>query len=66
MKNDADGSEVQKMKNTADGKVAFAPIEYTKAGTYKYTIVETNAGQTIDGVTYDSLEVKVTVEVTDD
>ncbi|KEQ50364.1 LPXTG-motif cell wall anchor domain protein [Streptococcus oralis] len=66
LKNDADGSEVQKVKNTADGKVAFAPIEYTKAGTYKYTIVETNAGQTIDGVTYDSLEVKVTVEVTDD
>ena len=66
LKNDADGSEVQKVKNTADGKVTFAPIEYTKAGTYKYTIVETNAGQTIDGVTYDSLEVKVTVEVTDD
>ena len=66
LKNDADGSEVQKVKNTADGKVAFAPIDYTKAGTYKYTIVETNAGQTIDGVTYDSLEVKVTVEVTDD
>ena len=66
LKNDADGSEVQKVKNTADGKVAFAPIEYTKAGTYKYTIVETNAGQTIDGVTYDNLEVKVTVEVTDD
>ena len=66
LKNDEDGSEVQKVKNTADGKVAFAPIEYTKAGTYKYTIVETNAGQTIDGVTYDSLEVKVTVEVTDD
>ncbi|WP_269139582.1 Spy0128 family protein, partial [Streptococcus oralis] len=60
LKNDEDGSEVQKVKNTADGKVAFAPIEYTKAGTYKYTIVETNAGQTIDGVTYDSLEVKVT------
>ena len=66
LKNDADGSEVQKVKNTADGKVAFAPIEYTAAGTYKYTIVETNAGQTIDGVTYDSLEVKVIVEVTDD
>ena len=66
LKNDADGSEVQKVKNTADGKVKFSPIEYTAAGTYKYTIVETNAGQTIDGVTYDSLEVKVTVEVTDD
>ena len=66
LKNDEDGSEVQKVKNTADGKVVFAPIEYTKAGTYKYTIVETNAGQTIDGVTYDSLGVKVIVEVTDD
>ena len=66
LKNDADGSEVQKVKNTADGKVKFSPIDYTAAGTYNYTIVETNAGQTIDGVTYDSLEVKVTVEVTDD
>ena len=66
LKNDADGSEVQKVKNTADGKITFSPIDYTAAGTYKYTIVETNAGQTIDGVTYDSLEVKVTVEVTDD
>ena len=66
LKNDADASEVQKVKNTADDKVAFAPIEYTKSGTYKYTIVETKAGQTINGVTYDSLEVKVTVEVTDD
>ncbi len=66
LKNDADGSELQKVKNTADGKVTFAPIEYTKAGTYKYTIIETNAGKTVNGVTYDSLEVKVTVEVTDD
>ncbi|WP_134989793.1 Spy0128 family protein, partial [Streptococcus oralis] len=66
LKNDKDGAELQKVKNTADGKVVFAPIEYTAAGTYKYTIVETNAGQAIDGVTYDSLEVKVTVEVTDD
>ena len=66
LKNDADGSELQKVKNTADGKVTFSPIEYTKAGTYNYTIVETNAGQTIDGVTYDNLEVKVIVEVTDD
>ncbi len=48
------------MKNTADGKSDIRS-EYTKAGTYKYTIVETNAGQTIDGVIYDSLEVKVTV-----
>ncbi|MHA3042487.1 Cna B-type domain-containing protein [Streptococcus sp. 517s] len=66
LKNDADGSELQKVKNTADGKVTFAPIEYTKSGTYNYTIVETNAGKTVDGVTYDNLEVKVTVEVTDD
>ncbi|WP_277728159.1 Spy0128 family protein, partial [Streptococcus oralis] len=66
LKNDKDGAELQKVKNTADGKVTFAPIEYTKAGTYNYTIVETNAGTTVDGVTYDNLEVKVTVEVTDD
>ncbi|MGQ7308288.1 Spy0128 family protein [Streptococcus suis] len=56
----------QKVTNTADGKVKFAPITYDSRGAYQYTIEETNAGKTIDGVTYDSLKVEVTVVVTDD
>ncbi|MCL4913425.1 Spy0128 family protein, partial [Streptococcus suis] len=56
----------QKVTNTADGKVKFAPITYDHRGAYQYTIEETNAGKTIDGVTYDSLKVEVTVVVTDD
>ncbi|HFI0100703.1 TPA: FctA domain-containing protein, partial [Streptococcus suis] len=56
---------LQKVTNTADGKVKFAPITYDSQGTYQYTIEETNAGKTIDGVTYDSLKVEVTVVVTD-
>ncbi|MFI3083288.1 Spy0128 family protein [Streptococcus sp. 2022WUSS135] len=55
----------QKVTNTADGKVKFAPITYDSRGAYQYTIEETNAGKTIDGVTYDSLKVEVTVVVTD-
>ncbi|MGT2736146.1 Spy0128 family protein [Streptococcus orisratti] len=61
-----DGSELQKVNNTADGAVIFEPITYDTAGVYKYTIEETNAGQTIDNVVYDDLKVDVTVTVTDD
>ncbi|WP_270207724.1 Spy0128 family protein [Streptococcus anginosus] len=54
----------QTKKNTADGKVQFDRIEYTKAGEYHYTIKEKNNG--LGGITYDSKEIKVTVKVTDD
>lgn len=57
---------LQKTKNTAAGSVKFKPIVYERAGIYQYTIEETNAGQTIEGVTYDNLKVDVTVVVTDD
>ena len=54
----------QTKKNTADGKVQFDRIEYTKVGEYHYTIKEKNNG--LGGITYDSKEIKVTVKVTDD
>ena len=54
----------QTKKNTADGKVQFDRIEYTKAGEYHYTIKEKNNG--LGGITYDPKEIKVTVKVTDD
>ena len=60
---DAEGTEIETVKNDKDGNVKFKAIEYNKdqAGTYKYTIEEV-AGT--DGtVTYDKMKAEVTVEV---
>ena len=43
----------------------FETIKYDKIGTYYYVVKEMNAGQTINGVTYDAREHKVQVDVTD-
>ncbi|OUO63547.1 FctA domain-containing protein [Collinsella sp. An268] len=45
--------------------INFGDITYATAGTYKYTVTETNAGDTINGVTYDGDTVDITVTVTD-
>ena len=50
-------------KNTADGSISFPEIEYTKAGTYTYTMSEKAGNEA--GVTYDKTSHKVTVEVAD-
>lgn len=50
-------------KNTADGSISFPEIEYTKAGTYTYTMSE-KAGKE-ENVTYDTNTHEVTVEVAD-
>lgn len=50
-------------KNTADGSISFPEIEYTKAGTYTYTMTEKAGNE--PGVTYDKTSHKVTVEVVD-
>ena len=50
-------------KNTADGSISFPEIEYTKAGTYTYTMSEKAGNE--PGVTYDKTSHKVTVEVVD-
>jgi len=50
-------------KNTADGSISFPEIEYTKAGTYTYTMSEKAGNE--PGVTYDKTSHKVTVEVAD-
>ena len=63
---DKNGQEVQRAKNDANGDVVFKPIKFTAKGEYKYTVVEANAGQTIDGVTHDARKVPVRVIVTDD
>ena len=50
--------------NDADGNVSFSEIEYTEPGEHYYEISEVNAGQTVDGVVYDSTMYKVHVSVT--
>ncbi|MGT2764887.1 Spy0128 family protein [Streptococcus intermedius] len=58
-----DDKVIQSKKNAQDGSVTFDTIEYTKAGTYHYTITEKNTK--LDGVTYDKKVIKATVTVTD-
>ena len=41
----------------------FGSISYDKAGTYTYTVTETNAGTTKDGITYDAEPATITVTV---
>ena len=59
----ADGRACE-AKNAADGRIEFPAIEFDKVGTYDFTLVEMNDGQT--GITYDDRSYKVTVVVTDD
>lgn len=61
---DQDDKVIQSKKNAQDGSVTFDTIEYTKAGTYHYTIAEKNTK--LQGITYDKKVIKVTVTVTDD
>ena len=63
---DSNGVVKDTKKNDKDGNVKFKELEFDKAGTYNYTITETNGGQTINGVTYDGRKVPVTVYVVDD
>lgn len=59
----ADGRTYE-AKNAADGRIEFPAIDFDKVGTYNFTLVEMNDGQT--GITYDGRSYKVTVVVTDD
>ena len=59
-----DDKVTQSKKNAQDGSVTFDTIEYTKAGTYHYTITEKDTK--LQGITYDKKVIKVTVTVTDD
>ena len=59
----ADGRTYE-AKNAADGRIEFTAIDFDKVGTYDFTLVEVNDGQT--GITYDDRSYKVTVVVTDD
>ena len=59
----ADGRTYE-AKNAADGRIEFPAIDFDKVGTYDFTLVEMNDGQT--GITYDGRSYKATVVVTDD
>ncbi|AGU77329.1 Spy0128 family protein [Streptococcus intermedius] len=63
LKEDSQKEILQSKKNAQDGSVTFDTIEYTKAGTYHYTITEKNTK--LGGVTYDKKVIKATVTVTD-
>lgn len=51
--------------NDAGDSFTFGTLSYTTAGTYYYVIREENYGQTLNGITYASKEIRVTVVVTD-
>lgn len=59
---DEAGNVVQTSKNTIDGKIPFAVLNYTQPGVYKYTVEEVPSNE--PGVTSDDMKANVTVEVT--
>ncbi|OKY91270.1 MAG: hypothetical protein BHV61_05150 [Collinsella sp. 60_9] len=42
--------------NNADGKIVMDPVTYTEAGEHTYTLRETKAGATENGITYSTAE----------
>ena len=61
-----DGKAAVTATNDVNGDYSFGKIEYTEAGTYYYTVSEQGKGTTVDGITYDATEYKITVTVADD
>ncbi len=59
---DQAGNEVAKGANDRGGKVKLA-VKSLNLGEYDYTLKEEKAGQIVDGVVYDTKEVKVHVKV---
>ena len=58
----SDGTN-ETVTNSASGVFVFPEIWYTEAGTYYYVVTEECTFE--DGITYDSTEYNITVEVTD-
>lgn len=50
----------------ANGAITFTTLSFTEPGTYTYKIVESNAGNTTNGITYDDAVFYMTVVVTRD
>ena len=51
--------------NDADGKIVMDPVTYTAAGEHIYTLRETKAGATENGITYSAAEYTIVTTVTD-
>ena len=51
--------------NNADGKIVMDPVTYTAAGEHIYTLRETKAGATENGITYSTAEYTIVTTVTD-
>ncbi len=51
--------------NNADGKIMMDPITYTEAGEHTYTLRETKAGATENGITYSTAEYTIVTIVKD-
>ena len=51
--------------NNADGKIMMDPITYTEAGEHNYTLRETKAGATENGITYSIAEYTIVTIVKD-
>ncbi len=60
---DSESKEIATAKNNKDGVFQFT-LDFTKAGTYSYTIVEKN--NAVAGVTYDEKTYGVKITVTDE
>lgn len=60
---DSSGQEIGRATNGADGTVTFDPIEYSKPGTYKYTMSEQVSDD--EDIEFSKEEHEVTVKVTD-
>ena len=58
------GNVIQTAQSTDSGSVSFAPIVYRSAGTYTYILREIDLGT--EGITFDSHDELVKVEVVDD
>ncbi len=51
--------------NNADGKIVMDPVTYTAAGEHIYTLRETKAGATENGITYSAAEYTIVTTVAD-
>ena len=51
--------------NNADGKIVMDPVTYTAASEHIYTLRETKAGATENGITYSAAEYTIVTTVTD-
>ena len=51
--------------NNADGKIMMDPVTYTAAGEHTYTLRETKAGATENGITYSTAEYTIVTIVKD-